>query len=258
MVIETDDYIIATVCDGCSDSVASEVGSNLICRIFNARMAEYIEGLVREIYVQEDIFLPVQDALEEVRVKCIEDILAISSKLDKNHLVGIKDFFLSTIVSVIITREITFVCSIGDGIVFINGEPYEIGPFVDNEPPYIAYGAVDPNKVKVAKELYRFNLVKSLPTNEFHSVLIGSDGVEDVIKSEFTFMPGKGEVVGNVSQFWTHDNYFANKSLLGRKLNLYNTDSRKIDWEGKRMIHEKGLLHDDTTIIAIRRRWFSW
>ncbi|EKE30038.1 MAG: hypothetical protein ACD_2C00053G0004 [uncultured bacterium (gcode 4)] len=253
-VIMGDDFIIATVCDGCSDAKASEVGANLICRMLNARMAENIQRLADELALAENAEKVIGNYLENLRVACIDDIIAVCMKLNANYLVGIKDFFLSTVVSVIVTREIAFIACIGDGVIVVNGEPYQIGPFPDNEPPYIAYGAVDPAKVRVAKELYRFNLVKILPSADLNSVLIGSDGVEDIISHEFSNIPGKDENVGNISQFWDNPKFFSNVSLLSRKLNLFNTDSMRIDWETKRIKREPGLLPDDTTMVVVRRK----
>ncbi|EKD66614.1 MAG: hypothetical protein ACD_49C00029G0042 [uncultured bacterium (gcode 4)] len=253
-VIEDDNYIIATVCDGCSDAQASEVGANIICRMLDAKMAEKIENLTFNLAYALDLDEVIRDFLEELRKECIKEIVRISSSLNKNYLVGIKDFFLATIVSVIVTREVSFAFSIGDGVIIINGEPYIIGPFPDNEPPYIAYGAVEPDRVRVAKELYRFKVVKVMPTSELKSILIGSDGVEDICDNEKSNIPGKNELVGPISQFWENDKFFSNSSLLGRKLNLMNADSTKIDWEEKRVQREQGLLQDDTTMVVIRRR----
>jgi hypothetical protein len=254
-IVEDDDLVIATVCDGCSDALASEVGANLICRIFNARVRAELQNIM---------FVPSGDEiglryvvggfLERIRQECIGDILNISGLLNANYLVGIKDFFLATIVSVIITREVAIVCCIGDGVIIINGEPYAIGPFPDNEPPYIAYGAVDPARIRVAKELYRFNVVKIMPVGELQSVLIGSDGVEDIIRNVSANIPGKEELVGPISQFWENGKMFSNEHLLGRKLNLMNTDTQKIIWGEKRVKKELGLLPDDTTIVVVRRK----
>lgn len=253
-VIEKDDYIIATVCDGCSDAQASEVGANIICRLLDAKMAEKIESLTFNLAYALDWNEVIQDFLEDLRKECVEEIVRISSTLNENYLVGIKDFFLATIVSVIITREVSFVFSIGDGVIIINGEPYIIGPFPDNQPPYIAYGAVDPDKISVAKELYRFKVVRVMSTDKLKSILIGSDGVEDICNNEKSNIPGKDELMGPISQFWENDKFFSNSSLLSRRLNLMNADSTKINWEEKRIQREQGLLQDDTTLVVIRRR----
>lgn len=262
-VVEDDNWIIATVCDGCSTAVGkdgegysplSEVGSNLICRMFNSITAKRLLQFMLELETTDDEEKLVAAFLEQLRIDCIEEIIRISSVLNSSYLSAINDFFLATVVSVIITRKVAFVASIGDGVIIINGEPYQIGPFKDNEPPYIAYGAVDPERIRVAKELYRFKVAKIMPIEELQTVLIGSDGVEDVVRNCDALIPGKTDTVGPISQFWENPKFFSNPSLLGRKLNLINSDSTKIEWNEKKVKREPGLLDDDTTIVVVRRK----
>jgi hypothetical protein len=88
--------------------------------------------------------------------------------------------------------------------------------------------------------------------NDMQSIMIGTDGVEDIIKNESNFIPGKNKVVGPISQFWTDDLYFNNPVALDRKLAQIARDCSKV--KGGILTHDRGYLMDDTTIISIRKK----
>jgi hypothetical protein len=57
-----------------------------------------------------------------------------------------------------------------------------------------------------------------------------------------------------LSQFWEEDRYFRNPDALRRRLALINSEYTHLDREAGVLIREPGLLPDDTTLVAIRRR----
>jgi hypothetical protein len=84
-----------------------------------------------------------------------------------------------------------------------------------------------------------FQINQQIATEKVQSILIGTDGVIDLIKAENRNLPRKLEKVGSLSQFWQSDRYFDNPDLVRRKLFLINHQA-------------DGLLPDDTTLITLR------
>ncbi|MEM9543880.1 MAG: hypothetical protein AAGA60_30905, partial [Cyanobacteria bacterium P01_E01_bin.42] len=94
----------------------------------------------------------------------------------------------------------------------------------------------------------QFQIHQSCEIEKLESLLIGTDGVEDLMNAADRNLPGKSEKVGSISQFWQEDRYFKNPDILRRKLSLIN---REFYCSGQPK--EVGLLQDDTTLIAIRK-----
>ena len=79
-----------------------------------------------------------------------------------------------------------------------------------------------------------------VPTSELESLLIVSDGADDLLD-----LP--------LSEFWTRDSFFANSDALRRRLAVLNREVVTADWQRQRIERSGGRLTDDTTVIAIRR-----
>ncbi|WP_261890540.1 hypothetical protein [Acaryochloris marina] len=56
---------------------------------------------------------------------------------------------------------------------------------------------------------FQLQIYAQHPTEQVQSVLIGSDGVGDLVSSR-RLSPGKSELVGPLNQFWCCDRYFQN------------------------------------------------
>lgn len=243
----TDTAIIAVVCDGCSDSRHSEVGANLgaclIAKAF-ADLAPFffdVGELTRTSYA----------VVERVRQDVLAQIRLLANAMGSSFTQTVRDYFLFTTVGVIITPVHTYFFYNGDGVYFINGAMVRLGPYPGNEPPYLAYSLV---QSRFEPSQLRFQINHIIPTNTLQSVLVGSDGVVDLIEAEKRKMPGKQELLGPISQFWKQDTYFENPDSLRRRLALANRPVVRLDPESQQLVREKGLLPDDTTLIVIRRK----
>ncbi|MBI4142843.1 hypothetical protein HY480_03150 [Candidatus Uhrbacteria bacterium] len=91
-------------------------------------------------------------------------------------------------------------------------------------------------------------------TDQVHSILLGTDGVVDLIVAANRNIPGKDELVGPLAQFWTEDRYFKNPDMIRRRLTIINRDV--VGWDAARgcIDTQRGLLPDDAALVAIRRR----
>lgn len=239
------DRFVGVVCDGCGSGECSEVGSNIGGNL-----------LVRAI---EDSFLisPTLPSIDLSKFDEIKRLLTVqlsdlAYKIDRSIINSIRDYLLFTIVGAFCDGENVCIFSIGDGFYALNGEVKEIGPYEDNMPPYIAYNAIpDFVNKNISQEYLNFKVHEMLPFSEFNTLMIGTDGVGDLIESSNKNIPGKNEAVGNIDQFWNNESFFNNDSMLGRKLSMINREFSRVKdgW----LQHEKGHLKDDTTIIVFKK-----
>ncbi len=252
-----EEMLIAVVCDGCSGSKDSEVGAKIGARVVTNAILDTINFITEED-PHSSSFSPHKSSEIKhlwfwhiVRNNILEKLKLFSNYIGYSKL---NDFFLFTIVGSLLFRDTAVFFSFGDGVIAVNQEIQTIGPFPDNEPPYIAYGLTKNSFAEKYPDLMQFQIHKTLLTKEVQSFLIGTDGVSDLINSANKKIPGKNELVGPLSQFWEKDDYFENPVILQRKLNLINREIVKMNEQTQSLERENGHLKDDTTIIVGRRK----
>ncbi len=230
-------FTLGVVCDGCGSGCHSEVGAQLGVRLVGQALAQQLQHNQSVNWEELREFI-----LQQIR--CISETLAITNSLGQI----LREYFFFTIVGVVITPTDTTIFSLGDGVIALNGNIKEIGPFPDNAPPYITDELLEGSKG------INFNIEFQLPTDKVESIMIGTDGVADLMNAEKYTIAGKTEKVGNIAQFWQDDRYFNNPDMLRRKLSLINRQIVHPDWFNKQLIKQGGFLSDDTTLIVIRRK----
>lgn len=243
------DHITAVVCDGCGSGKHSEVGAKIGVRM----IVETIEKLLR---IQPTVLFddsPPNLFWERVRQDVLAQLRVLVNSMGGSLSQTVTDYFLFTIVGSLMTPNSVSIFSIGDGVFTVNGRVTPIGPFPDNEPPYLSYNLTGSKVSDKHPGLLNFKVHETLLTRDIQSVLIGCDGVGDLIEAEKKKIPGKNELAGPISQFWENDQFFKNPDMVRRRLVIMNKPSQKIDWKEKKVCREKGLLHDDTTLIVVRR-----
>jgi hypothetical protein len=232
---------IALVSDGCSGGEHSEVGAKLGVRIVAEAIISHLRETSGEI---EPNFW--QKVKQQTLIKL--EIIAKTISCNGNFYSTINDHLLFTIVGGIITNKETIIFSIGDGVFAINGQINLIkARIADHAPPYLGYGLCG------HPEWGEIQIHSQTSTEQTQSILIGTDGVNDLIEAEDQLLPGKAEIVGNIAQFWQDDRYFQNPDLIRRRLLLINRDILKPDWQNQQLNKYSGLLPDDTTLIVIRK-----
>lgn len=237
--------MVAVVCDGCGSSAHSEVGAHLGTQLVIATLERSLSQTHPD--QNPEFWLQLhQDLLHGLRL-CISPLQNLQTDL-------IWHYFLFTVVAALITPESTWLFSLGDGTLVVNGEVLSLGPFPRNAPPYLAYGLV-PEAVDLDQNQLRLQVHRHLPTAELQSLLIGSDGVQDLITAADKPLPGKTEPVGALAQFWQSDRYFQNPDAIRRRLSLINRTTTHADWDSRQLHRHSGLLPDDTTLLTIRRQF---
>ncbi|MGK7872822.1 MAG: protein phosphatase 2C domain-containing protein [Xenococcaceae cyanobacterium] len=234
---------IAVVCDGCGSGEHSEVGAKLGARLIVEAIAQILNQKIELWDTNPTDFW--KQVMEDVLVQLEGVAKTIARRHPLSHIIN--DYFLFTVVGVLVTASETAVFSIGDGVIAVNGKVTQIGPFPNNAPPYLAYSLCG------YPEWGHLQVHHQLPTQEVESILIGTDGVNDLIEAEARQLPGKQEEVGAIAQFWQEDRYFKNPDMIRRRLSLINREVTKPDWQAQHLVKEVGLLPDDTTLVVIRR-----
>jgi hypothetical protein len=240
---------IAVVCDGCGSGNYSEVGAKIGAKLVVSAISKIVQ----------DHPSPSEEMWEKVRQYVLETLQNLALAMDSNGTLFktiIRHYFLFTIVGVLITKTGVTIFSIGDGVIIINGKIKQLGPFAKNAPPYLAYSLFGNQNInpEFNDAQWQFQIQKQLPINKVTSILIGTDGVIDLIKLAECNLPENSNSVGAISQFWKKDIYFKNPDMVSKYLSLINRETQKSDSENQQILKQVGLLPDDTTLIVIRKK----
>jgi hypothetical protein len=221
--------VAAVVCDGCGSAPRSEVGAAIGARLLVRSLAR----LAAMQYGPEEL-------LERARLELLgrlrELALAMSGPDASRFARTVLDHLLFTIVGAVLTPGWATTFSIGDGLVFWNGDRRQLGPFPGNEPPYLAYALLSNGDGE-----RRFEIHRPVPVDEARSLLLATDGAVDLERMADRAVPGRDEPVGSIAQFWTEDRFFQNPDMVRRRLTIVGRGARG------------GLVPDDTTLVVLRR-----
>jgi nitrate reductase NapE component len=243
--------LIGIVCDGCGSHPHTEVGAQISARIVAAEIGRML-AVATNLDTDETWAAP--EIWENIRLNTLAQINRFVQVLGNDRQQIIRDYFLFTVVGFLITPVQTVAFAGGDGLIIINNTEITLGPFPNNAPPYIAYELVD----TVNQKDTAFKICESIPTADLDRILIGTDGVIDLQNAEYKNLPGKNTPVGPLRQFVDENLFFQNPDLLRRRLTLINRDTVRYIRNGQGHItdikKEYGLLPDDTTVIAVRRK----
>ena len=227
---------VAVVTDGCGSSPHSEVGAKIGAGIVAAAVQNLTGSYARSNWQSDFDWEWVSDMVTDSLEGLTYDLLGDTRQT-------VQDYLLFTIIGVLLAGRTAQFFALGDGVVIVNSESVILGPFPDNSPPYIGYNVAGyPENPLVIRPVLEISLTA------LDNFLIGTDGAVDFMRSADRPLPGLNELSGPVSQFWEDDRYFSgNPDLVSRRLRLAARDWPKRD-------PYPGLLSDDTTLIAGRRR----
>jgi hypothetical protein len=237
-VASSKDATIAIVADGCGSGMHSEVGAQVGIRL--------LSEIVHEQIVRGDV-----NTIRWPRVQqhLLASLDMLARQMGGNYRQTVEDYFLFTFVGVALggaqfnNRAVFF--GLGDGVLAINGEVQNLGPYPGNMPPYAGYGLL-PGELNIDPSLLSI-WTQEVPLFELEHFLIGTDGVVDLIEARDKSVPGLEQAVGGIEQFWTEDRYFGgNSELVSRRLKLLARDWPKHE-------PQAGVLPDDTSLIVGRR-----
>lgn len=245
-VVSLPNVTVATICDGCGSEQYSEVGARIGAIILTHELATSLNTTLAEADPEGR---HVKRALERATLSLLSQICLLAKNMGASFSLQMKNHFLFTVVGTIITPELTTIFSLGDGLFGVNGVIEKLGPFPGNYPPYLGYELVRGDD----QPHFALQINRVIPTEDVQSLIIGSDGVFDLLDNAGRKLPGMNEILGPIDQFWSEDRYFTNPDNLRRRLTLANREMKTVDWANRRVETEHGLLNDDTTIVVIRR-----
>jgi hypothetical protein len=225
---------VGIVTDGCGSSSYSEVGAKLATRL----LAESIQA--------EASRNPAKINWQRIRQHLLADLDALARRMGGSYRRTVEDYFLFTVVGVLLDQTMATFFAIGDGVVIVNGETQQLGPFAENMPPYVGYGLIGDSIREKGLADQRFEIIQQVKLTDLQHFLIGCDGVIDLMHVAERCLPGSSQTVGGIEQFWQQDRYYGNPELINRRLKLVARDWPRHD-------PEPGLLPDDTTLIVGRR-----
>jgi hypothetical protein len=200
-----DDRAAIVVCDGCGSGASSEVGARLGAGLWiRAVAARLAAGAL---------------VWEDVRAEVVEQLAAIVARMPGD---AVRECFLFTIVSAAIVGDEVSVWALGDGVYSIDGRARVLGPFADNQPPYLGYDLIG-ERHEAHVEIRRGR-----------SVVVATDGAED-LDVDAIAMAG-----------------FAHPDGLRRRLAVLARATEHVDWDERRIVRAAAPLQDDCAIAAVR------
>lgn len=216
MVVTGERVAIAVVCDGCSSGASSEVGARLGAMAFAHKLCARLEAgeCVRERSVWEatraDVAALLATAIGAHEIIDVQDV---------------HDHLLFTIVAAAVTHDGAAVWALGDGGYAIDDHTRVLGPFPNNEPPYLGYDLLG---TAAAAHFEVFDRATR--------IVVATDGIEDLERDFGVF--AAPELVAHPD------------GLRRRLAQLARSDDR-IDWREQRVVRTPALLQDDLAVAII-------
>jgi hypothetical protein len=201
---------VVVVADGCGSSASSEVGARLGAQLFADAVGARL-----------DAESPWEAAREEL-VATLRAVIGVREEL-------LRDQFLFTLVAAAVTPARASVWALGDGA-YSFGSTVQLGPFADNQPPYLAYDLLgEPRDAHVAVA----------PTT-CTSIVIATDGACELDEGLERF--------GTLTR---------NPDALRRELARLARTEERIDWDARKVIRTPARLQDDCAVGVVHWRFPS-
>jgi len=233
-ILTTGDLTVGVVADGCGSHAHSEVGAQLGVKILAESIRAAYSGPKHQI------------KWSRVQQQVVSQLDVLVRAMGGNYREVIKQYFLFTLLGFVTDGHTITFFALGDGTIVINGVVTNLGPFPNNEPPYIGYSlmgedaTVDPDLLRLHPVFAPFDVT------DVDSFMLATDGIDYLVASEGRKKPGLSGIVGPIEQFWQDDKYYALHIAIERELKLIGRDYPQKD-------PEFGYLRDDTTMIVGRR-----
>jgi serine/threonine protein phosphatase PrpC len=208
---------VLVVCDGCSSEPHSEVGAKLLTDFIRSQIEI---DLTVDWHDEND--RPVKSLVESPK-----DFVDRTQQAVDKFLNAIADAHFAPYLAAVITEEVTVIFGMGDGMYAVNGTGASIQS-PNNAPHYPVYRVL--NSRDLDETQARPDLEPKIhyvgPSAEITSVLIGTDGAEQIESVDFQY-------------FLDNPRCQLNPSLIQKRLNV--------------LAETPNLLRDDTTVAIAWR-----
>lgn len=233
---------VGVVTDGCGSGAHTEVGAQIGARIVGEAVLAERARVSSLSEIRWDRILG--DVTSTLRV--------LARQMGDSLNAIVNEYFLFTVVGVVMDDIEAGFFNFGDGVVLVNDQQFELGPFPNNQPPYLGYCLVGSSLQDQSLQNLTFQVVQTVPLAELEYFLIGTDGVMDLMQLTGNRKPGSDEPIKPIREF-VDDRCFDNEVLLSRRLLLVARDWHRRDSVTNQMVNEPGLLPDDTTMLVGKR-----
>lgn len=186
-LIERDAYLIGVVCDGCGEGQHSEVGATLA--------APYLADQLACLLDKGEALERLPDLSGDKALNFLRSLLGVIRP--SNNAAFIKDYFLFTLLGMVVTPTAGIIFAAGDGTIMINDQVMIRDQ--SNTPEYLAYRLLEPTRPS------RVDVYQLDPT--WQRAAIMSDGFETVL----------------LPQIWGYDH----PRGLQRKLNFWSGEQHR-------------------------------
>jgi hypothetical protein len=153
-------------------------------------------------------------------------LAGLADRMGADRVRTVVDHFLFTIVAVAATRDATSVWAIGDGAYSFDGATRVLGPFADNQPPYLGYALLGD-----APHAH----IETAPAGT-QIVAVATDGALDL--------------AGDVARF-AQPRYLAHADRARRELSVLARGREVIEWDERRVVRT-AELQDDCAVAVVR------
>lgn len=202
------------VCDGCSSGASSEVGARLGAQLVIAAVAARLQ----RGEPPSAVWCGVRDEVAGMLGR-------LAQAMPGDPETAIREHFLFTVVAAAVAGDEASVWAIGDGAYAFGARVRVLGPFADNQPPYLAYDLIgQPANAHLDASDARAG-----------SVLVATDGAAEL---------GLGELIDAAT--------LAHPDGLRRRLAVLARTGERIDWDARRVVRTPAVLQDDGAIAVLR------
>lgn len=238
--------LVAVVADGCGSGPRSETGAQVGARLLRTACLRHAASLRPEL---ADAWLEARRREVLARLRALARAMGGADGFEA----AVQAHFLFTVQAAVLTPACSLVAGVGDGYLRVDGLTVDLAP-PGNAPPYLAYALLPPERVAMDPARFRFTVHAKGPGGAFSRILLGTDGVRDLARAAAAPRLEGVSAMPALAAFWDEDRFYRNPHAVARELTRLAADTLRIDWEARRKCVRPGVLPDDTTLVALRRR----
>jgi hypothetical protein len=250
----TPSAVVLTLADGCGSTPQAEIGATLLARLGALAFARAFDS-------SSQIPRKPEALAEFARQEILTQMKLIAAPLAGGRLSlaqVLENYFLTTLLVVVVTESETYAFSIGDNFLVLNGAISQRGPFPNNAPPYLVYSILPNNRfVGEDPSSLRFHLDALIKTAEITTLAFATDGLEYFLASG-TSGGNHSSNTGSLDEFFADEAVFRNPAALERKLLVANRSLPSVELiHGNpfqpHIVWREGAYKDDLSLFLMRR-----
>ena len=207
------------VCDGCGSGGSSEVGARLGAQLVIAALAKRLTAGLS----------PADPAMwAAVRDEVVSYLGSLASAMHGELAQIVHEHFLFTVVVAAVGGDDAVVWALGDGAYTIDGRTQVLGPFAENQPPYLAYDLL---------EMGQPAHVATTSAVRGGAIVVATDGAAEVGLDAIAI-----------------ERSLEHPDALRRRLAVLARSTENIEWDARRVVRAPAALQDDGAVAILAWR----